>query len=58
MAQAELKAAPSPTPPPLLGNERKWTDYFTFSTDHKVIGIQYLVTGFIFYMIGGAFVQN
>ncbi len=33
--------------------ERKWTDYFTFCTDHKVIGIQYLVTSFIFYCIGG-----
>jgi cytochrome c oxidase subunit 1 len=39
---------------PPLGNERKWTDYFTFCTDHKVIGIQYLVTAFVFYMIGGA----
>jgi cytochrome c oxidase subunit I len=34
--------------------ERKWWHYFTFSTDHKVIGIQYLVTAFIFYMIGGS----
>jgi cytochrome c oxidase subunit I len=32
---------------------RKWWEYFTFSTDHKVIGIQYLVTTFIFYCIGG-----
>ncbi|GAB4199280.1 MAG: cytochrome c oxidase subunit I [Coleofasciculaceae cyanobacterium] len=31
----------------------KWYDYFTFNTDHKVIGIQYLVTSFIFYLIGG-----
>jgi len=31
----------------------KWYDYFTFNTDHKVIGIQYLVTAFIFYLIGG-----
>ena len=30
-----------------------WYDYFTFNTDHKVIGIQYLVTSFIFYLIGG-----
>ncbi|MFB2938298.1 cytochrome c oxidase subunit I [Aerosakkonemataceae cyanobacterium BLCC-F154] len=30
-----------------------WRKYFGFSTDHKVIGIQYLVTTFIFYMIGG-----
>ena len=28
-------------------------DYFTFNTDHKVIGIQYLVTTFIFFMAGG-----
>jgi cytochrome c oxidase subunit 1 len=34
--------------------ERRWQDYFTFNTDHKVIGIQYLVTSFIFFLIGGA----
>ncbi len=33
--------------------QRKWQDYFSFSTDHKVIGIQYLVTGFFFYFVGG-----
>jgi cytochrome c oxidase subunit I len=33
--------------------ERRWQDYFTFCTDHKVIGIQYMVMGFIFYLIGG-----
>ena len=33
--------------------ERKWIDYFTFNTDHKVIAVQYLVTTFIFYCIGG-----
>ena len=32
---------------------RKWRDFFGFNTDHKVIGIQYLVTSFIFYCIGG-----
>ncbi|WP_338461216.1 cytochrome c oxidase subunit I [Synechococcus elongatus IITB7] len=31
-----------------------WREYFGFSTDHKVIGIQYLVLTFIFYLIGGA----
>jgi len=31
----------------------KWYQYFTYNTDHKVIGIQYLVTSFIFYLIGG-----
>jgi hypothetical protein len=34
-------------------HQRRWKDYFSFSTDHKVIGIQYFVTGFIFYLIGG-----
>jgi len=33
--------------------QRNWRDYFTFNTDHKVIGIQYLVTTFVFYCIGG-----
>jgi cytochrome c oxidase subunit I len=32
-----------------------WNNYFTFSTDHKVIGIQYLITAFIFFLIGGSF---
>ncbi|BFM39692.1 cytochrome c oxidase subunit I [Synechocystis sp. LKSZ1] len=36
---------------------RKWTDYFTFCTDHKVIGIQYLVTSFLFFFIGGSFAE-
>jgi cytochrome c oxidase subunit I len=31
----------------------KWYDYFTFNIDHQVIGIQYLVTAFVFYLIGG-----
>jgi cytochrome c oxidase subunit 1 len=31
----------------------RWYDYFTFNTDHKVIGIQYLVLAFVFYLIGG-----
>jgi cytochrome c oxidase subunit 1 len=35
-------------------NRTPWWTYFTFSTDHKVIGIQYLVTTFVFYLIGGA----
>ncbi|NES06404.1 MAG: cytochrome c oxidase subunit I [Okeania sp. SIO2F4] len=32
-----------------------WRRYFSFSTDHKVIGIQYLVTSFIFFLVGGIF---
>ncbi|WP_254564019.1 cytochrome c oxidase subunit I [Oscillatoria sp. HE19RPO] len=36
------------------GGHTPWREYFSFSTDHKVIGIQYLVCTFIFYLIGGA----
>jgi cytochrome c oxidase subunit 1 len=32
-----------------------WRDYFRFNTDHKVIGIQYIVTTFVFFFIGGLF---
>ncbi|AGY60133.1 cytochrome c oxidase subunit I [Gloeobacter kilaueensis] len=31
-----------------------WRRYFSFCIDHKVIGIQYLVTTFFFYLLGGA----
>ncbi len=31
-----------------------WIRYFSFSVDHKVIGLQYLVCGFAFYLVGGA----
>jgi len=34
-----------------------WRDYFRFNTDHKVIGIQYVVTTFIFFLIGGMFAE-
>ena len=30
-----------------------WQDYFRPNTDHKVIGVQYLVTTMIFFVIGG-----
>ncbi len=30
-----------------------WKDYFRVNTDHKVIGIQYVVTSFFFMLIGG-----
>jgi cytochrome c oxidase subunit I len=30
-----------------------WRRYFSFSTDHKVIGIQYIVTAFILFLVGG-----
>ena len=35
-----------------------WKDYFKVNTDHKVIGIQYLVTTFIFFIIGGLMAEG
>jgi cytochrome c oxidase subunit I len=35
-----------------------WKDYFKVNTDHKVIGVQYLVTTFIFFMIGGMLAEG
>jgi cytochrome c oxidase subunit 1 len=32
-----------------------WRDYFKVNTDHKVIGIQYVVTSFFFFFVGGLF---
>src|SRR3954462_4461244 len=32
---------------------RSWKDYFRVNTDHKVIGVQYVVTSFFFMMVGG-----
>jgi cytochrome c oxidase subunit 1 len=34
---------------------RSWRDYFRVNTDHKVIGVQYLVTTFVFFVIAGLF---
>ena len=31
----------------------RWKDYFRVNTDHKVIGIQYIVTSFFFLFVGG-----
>ncbi len=31
----------------------RWQDYFKFNTDHKVIGIQYIVTTTFFFFVGG-----
>ncbi len=32
-----------------------WRRYFSFSSDHKVIGIQYIVTAFFFFLLAGIF---
>ena len=34
-------------------SQTNWKRYFSFSTDHKVIGVQYLVTAFTFFLIAG-----
>jgi cytochrome c oxidase subunit 1 len=39
---------------PTASKPIEWRRYFRWNTDHKVIGIQYLVTTFFFFMVGGA----
>jgi len=34
---------------------RTWKDYFRVNTDHKVIGVQYVVHSFLYFIIGGLF---
>jgi cytochrome c oxidase subunit 1 len=43
------------TEQPLPGAPDNWRRFFGFSTDHKVIGIQYIVTAFFFFLVGGIF---
>ncbi|MEM6503055.1 MAG: cytochrome c oxidase subunit I [Cyanobacteria bacterium P01_C01_bin.89] len=52
MAQLQVRPLAEENFPEKTGGN--WKKYFTFNTDHKVIGIQYLVTSFIFFLIGGA----
>ena len=44
---------PQQSKPPSL-QPTGWLRYLSFSVDHEVIGLQYLVCGFAFYLIGGA----
>lgn len=55
MTQADISISSQQvtTPEAVKHKAWKWYDYFTFNIDHKVIGIQYLVTAFFFYLIGG-----
>ncbi len=53
MAQADLQMNVPVASPSHHPEKWKWYDYFTFNVDHKVIGIQYLVTAFLFYLVGG-----
>ncbi len=52
--QAEQQESAQNTVHVVEPQQRRWQDYFTFNTDHKVIGIQYLVTSFLFSFVGGA----
>jgi cytochrome c oxidase subunit I len=58
MTQAELSDPRQIAPEaPEVAHGSNWREYFSFSTDHKVIGIQYLVTSFVFYLIGGVLAE-
>src|SRR6185503_7482409 len=37
------------------GTSGDWRRYFRFTTDHKVIGVQYLVTAFLLFLTAGTF---
>jgi len=45
-----MTSATFPSSPP---ENQSWNRYFGFNTDAKVIGIQYIVTAFFFFLIGG-----
>ena len=47
------RRTPNPTGRPLRHGAISWRDYFRVNTDHKVIGVQYLVTTFSFFFIAG-----
>ena len=56
MTNPSLELPPSGFPPDLTPQPHEpedWRRFFSFSTDHKVIGIQYIVTAFFFFLIGG-----
>ncbi|MEM9214114.1 MAG: cytochrome c oxidase subunit I [Cyanobacteria bacterium P01_F01_bin.150] len=56
MTNPSLELRPLSYPPelePLPHEPEDWRRFFSFSTDHKVIGIQYIVTAFFFFLIGG-----
>ncbi|MEM7794568.1 MAG: cytochrome c oxidase subunit I [Cyanobacteria bacterium P01_C01_bin.118] len=56
MTNPSLEVPPLNSPPDLShqpGEPEDWRRFFGFSTDHKVIGIQYIVTAFFFFLVGG-----
>jgi cytochrome c oxidase subunit I len=55
MTNIPIEGITLPSGEPQHESPGNWKQYFSFSTDHKVIGIQYLVTSFIFFLVGGIF---
>ncbi|WP_026100448.1 cytochrome c oxidase subunit I [Fortiea contorta] len=55
MTHIPLESISTSTEKPHHQPPNGWKRYFSFSTDHKVIGIQYLVTSFVFFLVGGMF---
>ncbi len=53
MSNASLDVSVVGRGQPQPGAPDNWKRFFSFSTDHKVIGIQYIVTAFFFFLIGG-----
>ncbi|AMA08507.1 cytochrome c oxidase subunit I [Picosynechococcus sp. PCC 73109] len=53
MTQAPPEALTNEGQP--LTNLPNWRTFFSFSTDHKVIGLQYIVTSFFFFLVAGIF---
>ncbi|MDJ0713819.1 MAG: cytochrome c oxidase subunit I [Prochloraceae cyanobacterium] len=51
----QIAAESSNTDPHIHEKPLSWRRYFSFSTDHKVIGIQYIVTAFFFFVVAGIF---
>ncbi|MEH2356149.1 cytochrome c oxidase subunit I [Nostoc sp.] len=55
MTNVPIEGILLPDEKPNHDSPSSWKEYFSFSTDHKVIGIQYLVTSFFFFLVGGIF---
>ncbi|MEH1892605.1 MAG: cbb3-type cytochrome c oxidase subunit I, partial [Nostoc sp.] len=55
MTNVPIEGIIFPNEKPNHESPSNWKEYFSFSTDHKVIGIQYLVTSFFFFLVGGIF---
>ncbi|MGA7934240.1 MAG: cbb3-type cytochrome c oxidase subunit I [Kovacikia sp.] len=53
MSQPSMSSARDRDSQPAHPEPTGWQRYLRFSTDHKVIGVQYMVTTFCFFLIGG-----